>query len=117
MFEALDELEQPIDLLIVKRAGRLVHDEDARLEDQSLGDLDHLSDGKRKFPDGAGDVDLQPELFQQLPGSPLLRSVIHPETAAHVFPAQEDIVFDAHRVYQGEVLVDGGYPVAGCVYG
>ena len=47
--EALDDGEQLVDLGVVQRGGRLIHDEDARFVGQRLGNLDHLlaRDGER----------------------------------------------------------------------
>ena len=60
-----DDREQPLDLVGGERGGRLVEDEDARLDRQRLGDLDQLLVGHRQAADRRADVDLDVELLEQ----------------------------------------------------
>ena len=40
--QVADDLEQPLDFMRSERRARLIHDDDARLEGERLGDFDEL---------------------------------------------------------------------------
>ena len=63
--QASDDREQPLDLVRGERRGRLVEDQDARLDRQRLGDLDQLLVGHRQAADRRADVELDVELLEQ----------------------------------------------------
>ena len=60
-----DDREQALDLVRRERRGRLVEDQDARLERQRLGDLDELLVGHRQAADRRADIELDVELLEQ----------------------------------------------------
>ena len=55
-----------VDLGVVQRRGRLVHDEHPGVEAQRLGDLDHLLLGDREVADQVGRIERQSEPVEQL---------------------------------------------------
>lgn len=104
-----DDREELLDLLGGEHGGRLVHDQDAGLQAERLGDLHHLEPGDAQFTDlGVGShVDADP--VQQL-----CRVLAHPavvdEPVAARLTAQEDVLGDGEIGYQVELLVDRGDP-------
>ena len=80
--EAADELEEHVDLGVVERGGRLVHDEHLRVERQRLGDLDHLLAGDREPLDGLGRVEREAEPVEQLLRAPVQGAVVEEDARA-----------------------------------
>ena len=66
--EPPDEPEQRVDLGVVQRRGRLVHDEHPGVEAERLGDLDHLLPGDGEVADELGRVEREAEPLEELRG-------------------------------------------------
>ena len=60
-----DDPEQPVDLLVAERGGRLVHDQDAGVGPQGPRDLDQLLLGHRQPADLGLRVDRRADPFEQ----------------------------------------------------
>ena len=104
--EAPDELEEHVDLGVVERGGRLVHDEHLRVERQRLGDLDHLLAGDREPLDGLRRVEREAEPVEQLLRAPVQRAVVEEDARAALLAADEDVLRDREVGHQVELLVD-----------
>ena len=65
-FQLLDHRHQVCDFLGRQRRGRFVHDEDPRVDQQGLGDLDHLLLGDGQRAAARLRIDGQAELLEQL---------------------------------------------------
>ena len=68
--------EQALDLVGRQRRGRLVEDQDARVDRQRLGDLDELLVGHRQAADRRADVELDVELLEQRLRRPARRAPV-----------------------------------------
>ena len=67
--EGADETEEPLDLALGERRGRLVHDQDPRRRPQGLGDLHDLAFGHVEPAHALARIDIRSELGQPLPAS------------------------------------------------
>jgi len=103
-----DHPEQALALGVGQRAGRLIHDDDARVERQGLGDLDHLllADAERPDPGGGRGRHAEPRQeplrarVEPLPGD-----VAEP---CHGLTPEEDVLGDRQLLDQVQLLVDDG---------
>ena len=99
------DVEQNRDFAFVERRGRLVHDDELRLERHRAGDGDHLLDGGAEVHQRPADVDLDVEAAQEFG-----RLGVHPppveQAEAPVLAAEEDIL--RHRAEGDEIdlLID-----------
>ncbi len=65
--ELADDAEQLVDLGFGKRSGRLVHDEDFRVEGERLRDLDHLLGGHGEIAHSSSRIELlQMQLLEEV---------------------------------------------------
>jgi hypothetical protein len=102
--------EQPLDLALLQRGGRLVEHEHAALPVQRLGDGDQLALGEAQRAHAPLRIDTHIELGQR--GARVLphaRSVDQRERskAAHREIAERDILGDRQRRHQPQLLRDG----------
>ena len=104
--QAPHDVEQNRDLAFVERGGRLVHDDEPRLERNRARDRDHLLDRGREFHQRPSHVDFDRETPQQV-----RRLRVHPapveQAVTAVFAAEKDVL--GHRAERNEVdfLIDG----------
>src|SRR6267378_1721214 len=109
--ELSHEREQLVDLRPAERAGGLVHDEDARVEGERLGDLDAILDGQRIVLDWSREIDVEVELLAKLPRLPQLGAPIGPLPrggGARQLTPEEHVVGHRHRIDERHLLVDDG---------
>src|SRR5262245_12000670 len=95
-----------VDLGVVQRRGRLVHDQHSGVEAQRLRDLDHLLSGHGQLTDEVGRLERKAEAGQQLVGLAVERAVrqensSHPRLASNV-----DVLRDRQIGHQVEFLMD-----------
>ena len=104
--QVADQLEQLRDLVGRQRGGRLVHDQDADIERDRLGDLDRLLRGKRQAARRAAHVEGDAEL-----GEDRLGVAEHLPPADHlaaVLMADEDVLGDVEVGKEQRLLIDRG---------
>ena len=106
LLELADDLEEVVDLAQAQRGGGLVHDDDVRLVQEGLGDLDHLLLPDTQSADGGAWVDLEME-----PGKQLARTRVHGSPFQQGSPvqlrAQEHVLRDGQLGDEVELLIDG----------
>ena len=104
-------LEEGVDLVRRKRGGRLIHDQDAGLERERLGDLDRLllGDGELAHQGAGRDGALDAELGQQ-PGRRLLHRAVVDERSPRWLAAEKDVLGDRPLREEVELLVDDAHP-------
>ena len=107
--ERPDQFEQLSGIALVERRGRLVHDDDLRIERQRLGDLDQLLLGDRqRFHQRLG-MDPGADTLEQLARALLHNGAVEQAAAARL-KAEEDVVGDAALRQQAELLVEDADP-------
>ena len=104
--QAAGDREEPVDLDPAERRGRLVHDQQARVERDGLGDLDDLLVGDRESPSGTARVDPDAETGEERLGLGVHRRPVDAAAAAVRLTAHEDVL--GHRQVGEErgLLVD-----------
>ena len=111
--------QQVGDLARREIGGRLVEDQQFGFAQDRLEDLDALATAERKVGDAGIGIEVEAEAPARLADALGHRRC--PQHAARLRPAEHDILDDAHRVDQHEVLVDhgdaGGHRLAGIVPG
>ncbi len=109
-FELPDDVEQDGDLMLVQRAGGLVHDHQLGLERDRARDRDHLLDGGVEAHQRPVHVDRDVEAAQHLGSFAVHASPIEQAKAA-MLAAEEDVL--GHRAVGDQVdfLVDRADPV------
>ena len=105
--EVADDLEQHLDLGGAEGRGRLVHDQDARLDRQRAGDLDDLLLAEAQVLDRRHGVDVLFQLRHEGGGLARLLGVVDAGRAGDL-AAHEDVVAHAHVRREAELLVDDG---------
>ena len=80
--------QQPLGLGERQARGRLVHDDEARVERQRLGDLDHLALGERQLGDRRVGLEIDAEAVEQRPHLGIERACGRPAAAARHRPAR-----------------------------
>ena len=108
--EVADELEELGDLVRRERRGRLVHDQDADVERDRLGDLDRLLRGERQPARRAPHVERHAEFGEDRLGLAEHRAPVDDRAAALV--ADEDVLRDVEVGEEHRLLVDRGDAVA-----
>ena len=74
--QSLHEIQQPRRVDAIERGGRLVHDENTRVDRKGLGDLDDLLLGDREIASGAsGGIDEPSRRSRRLASSRMRRAV------------------------------------------
>ncbi len=104
--QAPDHAEQVFHLAIAQRRGRLVHDEDTRVQAQRLGDLDELALADPQAFDGPVGVDIQPQLRHQRLGRRAHRSPVQGAQPCLVLAPEEDVLVHRQLGDQVQFLVD-----------
>jgi len=104
-----NQLEQPAGVALVERGRRLVHDDDAGIERQRLGDLDQLLLGDRQRLDRCVGVDPRGDAQKQA-ARPIPHRGAVEQAAARRLKPEEDVVGDAALGQQAELLVDDADP-------
>lgn len=107
--QVVDDLEEHFHLRRAQRRGRLVHDQDARIDGECPCNLDDLLLAEAKILDARQRIDVFLELFHQRPGLTLLFSEVD-DTALDDLPAHENIVADTQIGGQAELLVNDRDP-------
>ena len=104
--QAAHDVEQHRDLAFVERGGRLVHDDEPRLERNRARNRDHLLDRGREFHQRPSHVDFDGEAPQQLG-----RFGVHPapveQAVTPVFAAEKDVLGDRAERNEVDFLIDG----------
>src|SRR5216684_9377907 len=92
--ELADDAEQLVDLGFGKRGGRLVHDEDFRIERERLRDLDQLLGGHGEIAHSSSWIEpLQVQLLEEVARPVIQLSVVEDEAAqAFRLAADEDVL-------------------------
>ena len=112
LLEALDDLKQRVDLAVGERGGRLVHDQDARVLRERLGDLDELEARGAQAADLRARVDVDPELREQLARPALERAVVEQPGPRPRLAREVDVLRDRERRDEAELLEDHRHAVA-----
>ncbi|ADI10120.1 hypothetical protein SBI_07000 [Streptomyces bingchenggensis BCW-1] len=107
--QGADDPEELVDLFGGEHRGRLVHDQDAGVQGQRLGDLDHLQPGDAQVAYAVGGGDVDPDAGQQF-GGPLVHGLAVDQPQSARLAPQEDVLGDAEVGDEVELLVDGGDP-------
>ena len=106
--QAPDQCEEALHLLALKAAGRLVHQEDARVPRQGAADLHHLPRGEGQLRHAAVGIQLRAaEVAQESERAPPGRAPIDPAPACRLDPEQ-DVLRHGQVRAEGELLVDEG---------
>ena len=108
----LDDLEQPLELAAGNRRGRLVHDEDARVERQRPDDLDRLALGDGEHLHRQADVDLACAGARAAPRALLVIAAQSTRPHALRLAADEDVLGDRQIGKERRMLMDDGDAVA-----
>ncbi len=104
--EPPDDVEEFADLGLVEGGGRLVHDEDAGLEAERLGDFHHLLPGDGQFADRHPRVDMDIHAFEDRPRVGVEPCLVDlPEGQARL-ASDPDVLPDREVAHQREFLVD-----------
>ena len=104
--QGVHDAEELLHLVRREGGGRLVHDQDAHVEGDGLGDLDGLLLGEGQPAGRLADVEPHVE-----PGEDLARLALHPapvDDLAAVAVADEDVLGDREVGEDHRLLVDGG---------
>ena len=102
-----DALEQPLDLAIGQRRRRLVHDEDARVLRQRLGNLDHLLLRDAELVHERAGIEVEAERVEQPPRVGVHAPMIDGAgKAATRLAAEEDVLRDVEVRDERELLED-----------
>ena len=106
--QVVDHAEEPGDLRVRQRRGRLVHDHDRGVEGQGLGDLDHLLVADPQVADPGPRRDRRAQAVEQPARPGLHRAVVQPAqpAAPRLLAAQEDVVGDRELRDEVQLLVD-----------
>ena len=102
-----DDGEEPLDLALAQRRGRLVHDQDPRVGADGLGDLDDLLLGHAERLDEPVGIDRRADPAEQL------RRALPPGLPAQAAPGpaalerQRDVLGDGQVREERRLLVDG----------
>ncbi len=104
--ERPDDPEELGHLFGGEHGGRLVHDQDAGVEGERLGDLDHLEPGDAQFAHPGARCYVHAHPVEQFGGGPLHRLAVDEAEAAGL-AAEKDVLGDAQVRYEVELLVDG----------
>ena len=104
--QAAGHREEPVDLDPAERRGRLVHDQQARVERDGLGDLDDLLVGDRESPGGSARVDPDAEPGEEGLGLGVHRRSVDAATATVRLAAHEDVLGHRQVGEQRGLLVD-----------
>ena len=99
-----DLLEQPLGLFGAERRGRLVEDQEPRVQRQRLGDLDLLLRGDAKVAHERRRRSVESEAMQLLGGAPVHQLAID-TAAAHRQAADKDILGD-RQIAEGAAFPD-----------
>ncbi len=119
-FQAADLLEQALGFLAPECGGRLVEDEEARVQGQRLGDFDLLLRRDPEMAHLGGGRGVEPEAMQLLGRAPVHGLAVD-TAAAHRHAPDEDVFGDRQIEKKPHLLVDetdaGGQRVGGRVRG
>jgi hypothetical protein len=99
------QLEQPLGLLTGQRGSRLVHDEDAHLSGQRLGDLDHLLLGDPQGADDPQGIDRRADPVQEFLRLAHEHAPVDDSEPTGQLP-QEQVLGDAELRNERQLLVD-----------
>ena len=106
--EAADDAEEAVAFGGREGGGGLVHDQDAGLEREGLGDLDQLLLAHAQAGDAGLGVELDAEAGEELSGGGDHGAAVEEEAGAERFAAEEDVGGDAELGDEVELLVDDG---------
>ncbi len=100
------DTEEAGDLAAGQRGGRLVHDQDAGVERQGLGDLDDLLVGDRQTACGLLRVEVDAQAAHQILGRGVHPPVVDPAEGPPRLAAHEDVLGDRQVREECGLLVD-----------
>ena len=98
--------EEPLDLVAAQGGGRLVHDQQAGVEGDGLGDLDDLLVGDAEAQGLAARVDVDAEPGEDLPGLAAHRGLVEAAVGLDRLAAHEDVLGDRQVGEERRLLVD-----------
>ncbi len=104
--QAAGDREQPLDLDAAQGCGRLVHDQQGRVERDGLRDLDDLLVGDGEAARRATGVDRDAQPLEEALGLGVHRRPVDPAGAAERLAAHEDVLGDRQVGEQRRLLVD-----------
>ncbi len=102
-----DDAEQDVDLMIVERRGRLIHDDQLGVQRDRACDGDELLDRGGTGTQGRLDVDVDPEAGQDGPRAPVCLTPLDQPAPAPRLVAHHHVLRDAAQRDQIQFLVDG----------
>ena len=106
LHEAADQAVQDLDLGVVERRRRLVHDQQLGVVGQRLADLDHLLLGDREAADELLGPQRQMEALDQLARLRVEPALVEEEPRAARLAPDEEVLRDREVGHQVELLVD-----------
>ena len=104
-FQTADLLEQALGFLAPERRGRLVEDQEARIQGQRLGDFDLLLGGDPEMAHLGGGGDVEPQAMQLLGRAPVHEVAID-AAATHRQPADKNILGNRQIENEPHLLMD-----------
>ena len=111
--EAAEVVEQPTRLQVRERGGRLVEDQHLGLGGDGLQDLHHLLRGRAERAHRRGRIEpLEIEQGEELARLAVQQGEVDVPEPLHRLAVREDVLGDAQRRHQRELLEDDGDPVA-----
>ena len=115
--ESADLLEQIADVILRDGGGRLVHDDDAGVLGDGLGDLDLLLLSDREVSHQGAGRNTQVQRLEELDGPCLHGATVCEDASGAELAAQEDVLVDGSVQNRVELLVDHGNAVSDCLSG
>jgi hypothetical protein len=103
-----DDTKQRARLGFCQRRGRLVEDEQLRVQRERLGNLDHLLLGGRKILQQRGRLDRESDARQQRAGLRVEFRAVNPAPPTHGLARGEDVFGDAERAEETALLKNDG---------
>ncbi len=116
-FEAADDVEHGVDVVLREGGGGLIEDEDAAADGEGAGDLDDLLGGGREAGDGAGEVEVAVAEGGEGVGGAAFHFAPVEEAEGGGLHAEEDVFEDGEVRCEGEFLVDHGDAATAAVEG
>ena len=114
--QQLDDTEKLLDFLERESRGRLVHDDDPRVDGQRPGDRDQMLAGHSEIAQPSIDVEMaDADLAQRLARLTRCRSPVDPAPAIARRMAEKDILSHRQIIEEHRLLVDGGDASCECV--
>ena len=114
--QQLDDTEKLLDFLQRESRGRLVHNDDPRVDGQRPGDRDQMLAGHSEIAQPSIDVEMaDANLAQRLARLARCRSPVDPAPAIAWRVAEKDVLSHRQIIEEHRLLMDGGNPSCECV--